>query len=67
MARRLSKSRINPLKACLVMHNVGFPVLWDELSRLCRSAGITILEDAAEALGGTYNSQACGTLGKAGI
>ena len=61
------KESNKPIKACLVMHNVGFPVLWDELSRLCRAAGITILEDAAEALGSAYNGQVWGSFGKAGI
>jgi pyridoxal phosphate-dependent aminotransferase EpsN len=39
----------------------------DPILALCRTYGVRVLEDAAEALGATYRNQLAGTLGEIGI
>jgi len=51
----------------ICMHNVGFSCELEELVASCKEYGLTLIEDAAEALGSTYQNKMCGTWGKAGI
>ncbi len=54
-------------KAIIVVHLYGMPAKMDEISQVADSYGITIIEDAAEALGSTFNGQKCGNFGKFGV
>jgi dTDP-4-amino-4,6-dideoxygalactose transaminase len=53
-------------KAMLVVDICGQAADWDPILALCRQFGITVIEDAAEALGATYRGRAAGTLGEIG-
>lgn len=46
--------------ACLPMHTLGFPVQLDEIQVLCKQFNLTLVEDAAEALGSYYKNQHVG-------
>ena len=54
-------------KAIIVVHLFGMPAKIEEISRIAKEYDITLIEDAAEALGATYKGQKCGTFGDYGI
>lgn len=54
-------------KAIIVVHLYGMPAQMDEIMALSRKYEIPVVEDAAEALGSTYNGKALGTFGDIGI
>ena len=54
-------------KAIIVVHLYGMPTKMDEISAIAKKYAITLIEDAAEALGSTYKGQKCGTFGDYGI
>lgn len=54
-------------KAIIVVHNYGYPARLDELKTLSEKYEIPMLEDAAEALGSTYQNKHVGTFGEVGI
>ena len=54
-------------KALVAVHLYGQTADLDPLVALCERYGVTLIEDAAEALGATYKGRAPGTFGKAGI
>ena len=49
-----------------VVHLYGNPAKLDEITAICREHDVPLIEDAAEALGSTYNGQKCGTFGEFG-
>ena len=53
-------------KAVIVVHLYGNPAKMDEITAICRKHGVTLIEDAAEALGSEYAGRRCGTFGKFG-
>ena len=53
-------------KAVNVVHMCGAMPDMDAIKKVCEVHGILILEDACQAIGGTYKGQALGTLGHAG-
>ena len=53
-------------KAVAVVHLYGNPARLDEITAICREHNVPLIEDAAEALGSTYNGQKCGTFGEYG-
>ncbi len=53
-------------KAVVIVHLYGNPAKIDGISAICREYGVQLIEDAAEALGSTYNGQKCGTFGRFG-
>ena len=53
-------------KAVVAVHLYGNPAKLDEITAICREYGVPLIEDAAEALGSTYNGQKCGTFGEFG-
>jgi dTDP-4-amino-4,6-dideoxygalactose transaminase len=55
------------IAAIVVVHLYGMPAKMNELLLISEKYGIPIIEDAAEALGSSYNNKACGSFGKAGI
>ena len=54
-------------KAIIVVHLYGMPARIDEIMAVARKYGIPVVEDAAEALGSTFNGKAIGTFGDIGI
>ncbi len=54
-------------KAIIVVHLYGMPAKMDEISAIAKKYDITLIEDAAEALGSTYKGQKCGTFGDFGV
>ncbi len=58
---------INPkTKAIMPVHMCGSMARMDELKALCEAHNLLLLEDACQAIGGTYKGQALGTIGDAG-
>ena len=53
-------------KAVVVVHLYGNPAKLDEIAAICHEHSVPLIEDAAEALGSTYNGQRCGTFGEFG-
>jgi dTDP-4-amino-4,6-dideoxygalactose transaminase len=62
---RISKGK-KP-KAIVLVHLYGMPSQMDKIMEIANRYEIPIVEDAAEALGSTYNGQAMGTFGKYGV
>lgn len=54
-------------KAIIVVHLYGMPAKMDEILHVANEYDIPVIEDAAEALGSTYNGRPCGTFGRFGI
>ena len=54
-------------KAIIVVHLYGMPAKMDEILAVAKKYEITLIEDAAEALGSKYKGQKCGTFGDFGI
>ncbi|MHA4842629.1 DegT/DnrJ/EryC1/StrS family aminotransferase [Flavitalea antarctica] len=54
-------------KAILVVHLYGMPAQMDKIMSVARKFNIPVIEDAAEALGSTFNGQPLGTFGDIGI
>ena len=53
-------------KAIIPVHLYGMPAKMDKISAIANKYAIPILEDAAEALGSTYQGKQCGTFGQYG-
>ncbi|NCI49058.1 aminotransferase class I/II-fold pyridoxal phosphate-dependent enzyme [Sediminibacterium roseum] len=54
-------------KAIIPVHLYGMPAKMDAIMRLARKYEITVIEDAAEALGSMYQQKQCGSLGDMGV
>lgn len=54
-------------KAIIPVHLYGTPCNMNEVYRFTQFFNIKVIEDAAEALGGTFNGANCGTFGNMGI
>jgi dTDP-4-amino-4,6-dideoxygalactose transaminase len=50
-------------KAIMAVHYAGVPAEMDALAEICDRHGLMLIEDAAQALGSTYNGRPCGSLG----
>lgn len=61
-----NKSSGKKIKACLPVHNLGHPVRAREISSLCTSYRIVLVEDAAESLGSFSEDTHTGRIGLAG-
>ncbi len=66
-ALKASVSKGKKPKAIIVVHLYGMPAKMDEIVAIAKKYKITLIEDAAEALGSTYKGQKCGTFGDFGI
>lgn len=65
---RRIEERITPkTKAILAVHLLGVPCDMDALNDIARRYGLLLIEDACEALGGTWRGQKLGSLGTAGV
>lgn len=56
-----------PLKAVIVVHLYGQPAAMTEIAELCNQYEVPILEDAAEALGASYQATKAGAWGDVGV
>ncbi len=63
---KLSKENALP-KALVLVHLYGQSADIDPIMELCAHYNITVIEDAAEALGATYKERSPGTFGRFGI
>ena len=54
-------------KAIILVHLYGMPANMDEILRVSNYYDIPLIEDAAEALGSTYNGRPLGTFGDIGV
>lgn len=54
-------------KAIIPVHLYGMPAKMDQIMEIVQRWGIPVVEDAAEALGSTFDGQKCGTFGEFGI
>jgi dTDP-4-amino-4,6-dideoxygalactose transaminase len=54
-------------KAVIAVHLYGQSADLDPIMASCRRYGVTLIEDAAEALGATYRGRAPGTFGRFGV
>jgi dTDP-4-amino-4,6-dideoxygalactose transaminase len=54
-------------KAIILVHLYGMPARNSEILELANKYDIPVIEDAAEALGSTYNGKKCGSFGRIGI
>jgi len=54
-------------KAIILVHLYGMPAKMDVIMNISKKYSIPVIEDAAEALGSTYNNQPLGIFGKFGI
>jgi dTDP-4-amino-4,6-dideoxygalactose transaminase len=60
--------RITPrTKAIMAVHMLGNPCDLDRLRYVAERHGLLLIEDAAQAFGGTYRGRHLGTMGKVGI
>ncbi|MDK2110116.1 aminotransferase LegC [Campylobacter jejuni] len=62
-----NKTTHKPIKACVIMHTFGLSAHIKAIKELCEKYHIFLIEDAAEALGSTYENKTLGTFGKCGI
>lgn len=54
------------IAAVIAVDPLGHPADMDPLRKICAAAGIPLIEDAAGAIGATYNGRPCGGLGDFG-
>ena len=55
------------VSAIIVVHLYGMPAKMNEIMSVAKRYAIPVIEDAAEALGSTYEGRACGSMGEVGI
>lgn len=61
------EKKITPLTRCVIpVHMRGLPAQLDEIIAIAKKHGIAVLEDVAQANGGTYKGKALGSIGDAG-
>lgn len=65
--RCYNKATGRKIVACVPMHTLGQPVRIDQIVEICQRFQISVVEDAAEALGSFYKEQHAGTFGDIGI
>lgn len=63
----INKQTGRPIRALLPMHTFGHPCDMAGLMEVAGEFRLTLVEDAAESLGSSYQGQQTGTLGKIGI
>ncbi len=60
------KQNKRPVVACVPMHTFGHPCKIQEIAAICEEWGLSLVEDAAEALGSSVGGKHCGTFGAIG-
>lgn len=59
----LEAARSTKTRAVMIAHTLGNPFLAQEIAEWCKKHKLWLIEDACDALGGTYKGQAIGTFG----
>lgn len=67
IALRASKQKGTLPKAIIIVDIFGQSADYERLLPVCRDYGVTVIEDAAEALGAAYKGKKCGSFGEVGI
>lgn len=63
----VNKNTGQVIRALIPMHTFGHPADIDELKSIAKDFNLILIEDAAEALGSTYNSEHVGCFGQSGV
>ena len=63
----LNKTTGRRIKACVPMHTFGHACRIEEIKAICEEYNISLIEDAAEALGSFYKNKHLGTFGELGV
>jgi dTDP-4-amino-4,6-dideoxygalactose transaminase len=63
LAQAIVDHKGKKIKAIMPVHLYGMPAKMDQIQAIADQYQVPIIEDAAEALGSTFNGQACGTFG----
>jgi dTDP-4-amino-4,6-dideoxygalactose transaminase len=63
--RKILAAVTSKTKVIIPVHLYGAPAEMDEINQLAKSKRLKVLEDAAQAQGGSWNGKACGSLGDA--
>jgi 8-amino-3,8-dideoxy-alpha-D-manno-octulosonate transaminase len=63
----LEKKITDKTKVIIPVHMAGVPAKMDEIMEIAKKHNIAVLEDSAQAMGGTYKGKYLGTIGEAGI
>lgn len=61
-ARSIAEKITSRTKAIMAVHWAGYPCDLDEIHSVANAHGLTVIEDAAHALGATYRGQPIGTI-----
>lgn len=65
---KVLKEAINEKTLCIIPdHLFGIPSDMDKVNSLCKTKGIFVVEDAAQAMGGMYKGKMLGTIGDVGF
>jgi len=64
---KIEENITDKTKIILPVHSFGFPVDLDPIFKIAKEYNLTVVEDAAEAVGGTYKGKRLGTLGEIGV
>ncbi len=64
---KIIKEKGKKPKAIVVVHLYGMPAKMDEIMQVANTYEIPVVEDAAEAIGSSYNGRKCGTWGDFGV
>ncbi|MEZ4750777.1 MAG: DegT/DnrJ/EryC1/StrS family aminotransferase [Bdellovibrionota bacterium] len=62
----LEKALSPKTKAVIVVHLTGLPCRMDRIEAICNKANVPIIEDAAQAVGATWEGRRVGGIGKVG-
>ncbi len=59
----LSEAIASGVRAVIAANLMGHPIDWGSVAALCRSAGVALIEDAAQGLGSSWRGAAAGSFG----